>query len=376
MKRPQHPQEPPIAEGVTSALVRAAERKAMGFCLTTHPVAAGAADLTAGEAPLAMGADMRPGDFATLACCCTRVLEKVTRSGDWMAILWLEDDRTRREAVCFPRAWREIGELVEDAAKASQDVLLLDVEAGGDGKLLVNGARLLYPPELPPDDGPELGDFVVVDVETCADGSDGKMDVSAHRVVEVGLAIFRAIPAGQRVGGQTHRLSAKLSRLVDPGRPIDAVTRSVHGITDEMVAGQLTFSGRARKLGALLDYPVAVFAPDGTQNPAPTVVTYRGRGFDLPVLAAEFARAEVPLPEAARDPALSVDVYDFIRHRYAGDRKRPASKRLGDQCAYFGVRLGQAHRAADDAEATGWLLLTLRAAGRAPRSVARLRGGR
>jgi hypothetical protein len=33
-----------------------------------------------------------------------------------MAILWLEDERTRQEAVCFPRAWLEIADVVEAAA--------------------------------------------------------------------------------------------------------------------------------------------------------------------------------------------------------------------------------------------------------------------
>ena len=103
------------------------------------------------------------------------------------------------------------------------------------------------------------------------------------------------------------------------------------------------------------------------------VVTYNGRRFDLPVLEHEFARAGMPL---GLDPARTVDVADLTRRRYRGERERPLSRKLGDQCAFFRVPLSKAHRAADDAAATGLLLLELVRRGHASDRLSALRAGR
>lgn len=385
-----------LTEEPSPAIERAGERAALGFCLTTHPCATSIVEIEAAGADRLSAARR---EARLVAATCTRVLERKTKAGDWMAILWLEDERTRQEAVCFPRAWLEIADVVEAAARAGR-ILLLDAKPSDDeSKIIVSGARLLSPDPPVDDSGEELGDFVVLDVETCIAPEDsrgprcvecghfaGDHRVGARvgrraaprsceggcscrkfsaptllvggappervRVVEIGAALFRRAGAG-------HALAAMRSSLCDPGCPIDEDSRRIHGISDEDVRCQPTFADRAARLAEILN--------------SRALVTYNGLSFDLPVLAAEFTRAGVAVPAQVARPSESVDVYRFVRARYPRYRERPASKRLQDQAAFFRLRLARAHRATDDAVASGQLLLALRAAGLAPRSLRLLR---
>ena len=320
-----------------------------------------------------------PPTPATVGVVVTRVLERQTKAGEWMAVVWLEDETARREAVCFPRAWAACGDAIE-AAQRDGAVLLADVQVDRAGdKLVVEAVRRLHPNVLPPDDGPPLGDFVVLDLETTDDGcaqcrAGGDLDVEHQRIVEVGVASFK-VRRYFSVGGTgagcdllpvTSYTHTTFSRLFDPGCPISAGSHGVHGITATRLreAGAGPLRERADGL---------VKALSGKQ-----VVTYNGRRFDLPVLAAELRRAGAAW---APDAAASIDVYDFVRKVYRGAvdargrarQDRPQSRRLGDQCAWHGVPLAQAHSAKDDALATGLLLLKLRDGGWAPKSLARLR---
>lgn len=385
-----------LTEEPSPTIERAGERAALGFCLTTHPCAMASVEIEAAGGDYLAAA--RRG-ACVVAATCTRVLERRTKAGDWMAILWLEDERTRQEAVCFPRAWLEIADVVESAARAGR-ILLLDVKpSDGEDKIVISGARPLVPDPPADDSGEELGDFVVLDVETCVAPEDsrgprcvecghfaGDHRVGARvgrraaprsceggcscrkfsaptllvggappervRVVEIGAALFRRAGAG-------HALAAMRSSLCDPGCPIDEDSRRIHGISDEDVRCQPTFADRAARLAEILN--------------SRALVTYNGLSFDLPVLAAEFTRAGVAVPAQVARPSESVDVYRFVRARYPRYRERPASKRLQDQAAFFRLRLARAHRATDDAVASGQLLLALRAAGLAPRSLRLLR---
>lgn len=372
---------PSLSELADAEAVRNAERRSLGFCLTTHPCrsASDAADQR-GAIPLADvdRALYSRADKARVFACCPKTFERQTRAGLYMGIMWLEDDRSRREAVCFPRSWDAVADAVENAGP--NGVLLLEVSDDGDGKLIVHDAETLVQED---DSGAPIGDFIVVDTETTigpellpppnsrkrkkkestdsAESTTSKFEISRLRVVEIGVAVYRAVPRGYR-GGPSHVLQQQLSRFIDPGCPIDAKSTEIHGIKDSDVASQPPFSERAAALAAALA--------------SRTLVTYNGRRFDLPVLAAEFARAGVAPPPAIADPALSVDAYDFIRTRYRGKKDRVASKRLSDQCAFHRVSTGRSHRASDDATATGALLVALREGGWAPRSLARLQGRR
>lgn len=452
---------PPLGPAAT----RAAERAAMGYCLAGHPTAdpaATAATAAAGARTLASAGHLRSrDDRVTVAACCAKAYERRTKAGDWMAVLFLEDARTRAEAVAFPRTWADVADTVDEATATSAP-LLLTLGASADGGLVVHAAAPLWPasagatqPPLP------LGDFIVVDVETCVgppdhlhsgvrlhsgvhlhsgarDGQEGgttggphqgslgtggdpppggggqdvrrktrakkpapgasdraagggadaaavaspphapqhgdRLDLSRLRIVEVGVALYvaRKAPDGSTLpGGATHYLAAAHSALCAPGCPIDAESTAVHGITDADVRGQPTFAQRALALAIVLGAVThtELTAAGASYRPRRTLVTYNGRRFDLPLLAAEFARAGLALsatPPAVLDPALSTDVYDHVRLRYRGRLDRPASKRLGDQCAFHKVPLAKAHRAAADAQATGALLLALRRAGWVP----------
>ena len=337
----------PQVEPAGEDAVREAERRALGFWLEGHPCAAAREELRArGAGTLRDARELWRGETMSVGVMVNRTLERKTKRGAWMGIAWLEDEGTRREAVVFPRAWDACADVLEDAERRGE-VALLEVSASEDGdKLVVEGASPLRERAW---DGPPLGDFLVVDLETTDDGTgDGSVDPATQRVVEVGVALFS--------GG---RLVKKFARFVNPGCPIAASSRAVHGITDDMVRGEEGFAARAGKLGELLRRY--------------EVVTYNGRRFDLPVLEREFARVGMLL---GLDPARTVDVADLTRRRYRGERERPLSRKLGDQCAFFRVPLSKAHRAADDAAATGLLLLELVRRGHASDRLSALRAGR
>jgi DNA polymerase-3 subunit epsilon len=175
-----------------------------------------------------------------------------------------------------------------------------------------------------------LDRFIALDLETT--GTD-PLDA---RIVELGLCEFVLND------GQLLRVKP-LAKLFNPGVPISKSASQVHGITDEHVKDKPLFRTAAPKLAQYLQGRV--------------VVGYNLFHFDGPLLKAEFARAGIPRPF---DGVVIVDVYPYIREDY-GSKRRPQSKSLGDQCAWWGVRLDSAHSAAHDAEATGRLLLAMQA---------------
>lgn len=351
----------------------AAERWAMGHAMGAHPCAAGRAEARrAGAVGLAAAEAALRHDRRALACAVVaRCWERRTKAGDWMAILTLEDEVARREAVCFARVWDKVADDAE-ALAASGEAGLLSVGWSGD-KLVVEGARPLRvrPLRAP---GPPLCDFTVLDLETTTGpepppedpvwaivgatvgrrgvrADDRQRFLARQRVVEVGLASFR------RVGDGRWACAQRVGRLCDPGTPISEGAAAVHGIRDADVAGQPSFADRAARLATVLAGRV--------------LVTYNGRGFDLPVLRAEMSRAGVEWA-----PGRSVDAFDWARSRYRGRRDRPQSRQLADQCAYHGVRLEGAHRAPEDAAATGSLLARILAGGWAPDDLDALEAGR
>lgn len=69
---------------------------------------------------------------------------------------------------------------------------------------------------------------VVLDTETTG------TDIDGDAIVELGLVAFDYVPAS----GQVVRVAGVYDSLEDPGMPIPPETTAIHGITDEMVAGQ------------------------------------------------------------------------------------------------------------------------------------------
>ena len=156
-------------------------------------------------------------------------------------------------------------------------------------------------------------ELVVIDVETT--GFDPKM----NDVLEI---------AAVKVKGT--KVVDRWSTLVNPGRPI--VGNQMHGITDKDVKGAPSPKEAADKLLA--------FIGDAT-------VVGHNVGFDLGFI-------EAAKGEGFRfAPGTYLDTLVIAREGYPGSD----SYKLGDLARYFGVELGQSHRALPDAEATASLLL-------------------
>lgn len=131
-----------------------------------------------------------------------------------------------------------------------------------------------------------------------------------------------------------HGTSPRLwSTLLSPGRPVDAT--EIHGITEEMLAGQPSFAAVAAALREQVEGAV--------------LVAHNAR-FDLSFLEMEYRRAGTPAPAA---PVL--DTLGLSR------RLLPLpSHSLGAVAAHLGIDRGRAHRALDDARTTwdvAWALL-------------------
>ena len=157
--------------------------------------------------------------------------------------------------------------------------------------------------------------LAVVDLETT--GVDPRHD----RIVEVGV-----LKVAPDCGPFRYR------RLVHPGIPIPPAAQAVHGIADEDVAEKPRFRAIAPRLARLLaDADLAGF---------------NIRRFDLPFLAAEFARAGVEFPIGDR---AVLDAQRIYHEREPRD--------LAAAMRFFcGREHADAHGALADAEATAAIL--------------------
>lgn len=111
--------------------------------------------------------------------------------------------------------------------------------------------------------------LVFFDLETTG------LSVSHDRIVE--LAVIKIAPGGDVL---------ERVRRFNPGMPIPPEATAVHGITDDDVRDEATFASRARSLAELLD--------------GCDLAGFNVRRFDLPLLVAEFRRADVPFDLAGR----------------------------------------------------------------------------
>ncbi len=158
--------------------------------------------------------------------------------------------------------------------------------------------------------------FVSVDVETTG------LKHQECRVIEVGMVRFERGQVAERWG-----------QLVNPGVPIPPEVTRINNITDAMVADAPTFRDiKWDVYGRMKD---RIF------------VAYNA-GFDHGFLQMEMRRAGLTLPDV---PILDPQVW--ARALMTGQRRY----NLGSLCDKFGITLENAHRAVDDAEAAGRVLL-------------------
>jgi DNA polymerase-3 subunit epsilon len=179
--------------------------------------------------------------------------------------------------------------------------------------------------------------LAMIDTETT-----GKDPARGDRVVEIAIVHFD--------GGV---VSDRHALLVDPGRPIPAAASAVHGITDADVKGKPKFDAVARKIAELLAgrIPVAYNA-----------------SFDRNFIYAEMRRAGItPGTDRALPPALRSNV-EWIDPLAWARGVQPGEKgyKLGDVAARLNISLVNAHRATDDAEAAGQVLMALLGDGALP----------
>ncbi len=166
---------------------------------------------------------------------------------------------------------------------------------------------------------PPAGRHVVVDVETT-----GLSPRHGHRVIEIGAV---ALEEGVIV--------EEFATLIDAGVPVPYAVQAIHGITDEMLAGQPT--------------PEEVF-PLFNAFIADSILVAHNAAFDIRFLRHEFARLKMGLPH---------------RHVCTLEMSRLRFPRLIDrtlETVYLHLFpdadfLRQSHRALDDARMTAkiWL---------------------
>jgi DNA polymerase III subunit epsilon len=160
--------------------------------------------------------------------------------------------------------------------------------------------------------------FVSVDVETT--GRDPVND----RVTEIGIVRFERGQIAERWGS-----------LVNPGVPIPAEVVEITKITDDMVRDKPTFRDLKWDIyGRLRDRLFVAWNAD----------------FDWGFLSNEMTRCGMTLPDV---PVL--DPLVWARKMMPSDNR----KNLGAVCQKFGIPLENAHRAEDDAEACGRVVLRL-----------------
>jgi DNA polymerase-3 subunit epsilon len=148
-------------------------------------------------------------------------------------------------------------------------------------------------------------------------------NIAADRIVEI--AILKIYPNGNK---------ESKTWLVNPGMPIPAQATAVHGITDEMVAGEPSFKERSAAIFQIIK--------------GCDLAGFNSNRFDIPLLAEELLRAGVDFD---MKNAVSVDV-QTIFHKMEKRTLGAAYK------FYCGKELTDAHSASADAEATYEVLLS------------------
>lgn len=176
----------------------------------------------------------------------------------------------------------------------------------------------------PPDDAPLAGlRYVVLDTETTG------LDPARDAVLALGAVTALAGPGGGRIVRE-----AAFDRLVDPGRPITAAARRVHGISPEMVAGRA---------------PLSAVLPEFCRFAEGAVWVAHNAAFDLRFL--ERAAAEAGL--APRPPVLDTLLLSAVVH------PGQPSHALDALLLRYGIEPVGRHTALGDALLTAELLLRL-----------------
>lgn len=225
--------------------------------------------------------------------------------------------------LTLPDGSQAVGRVAELAGSDGW-VLALPAPLGADAPARCDLDLTLHdlPAEAPVDDATPLAALraVVVDTETTG------LEVARDRIVAFGAVRL----LGTRIDGR-----ATLDRLVNPGVPIPAASRAVHGITDAMVAG-------AAPLDKVLD-AFETFR-------AGAALVGHNLAFDLALLRHGARRGDFAWQDPlALDTALLVAALDPAL----------AQLDLGDVAEHFGVAVLGRHTALGDALVTAEVYVRL-----------------
>ncbi|PRI12004.1 exonuclease domain-containing protein [Leucobacter massiliensis] len=168
-------------------------------------------------------------------------------------------------------------------------------------------------------------DLAVFDTETTG------VDTSRARIVSATVALIGA-------GGE---VAERYDWLLDPGVEIPAAAVQVHGVSTDIARA----SGIAAAVGV---QQIVDRLREMIERGFP-IVAYNAP-YDLTLLAAEAARHGVTLP-AELSPVIDPLVLDKQLDRY-----RKGKRTLEAVAAHYGVEIGNAHDAGDDAIAAGRVL--------------------
>lgn len=163
--------------------------------------------------------------------------------------------------------------------------------------------------------------FAAFDLETTG------RDIEKAQIIEIGLVVF-----------EDGEVVERWQQFVNPGVPLPPEITTITGIKDEDLVGQP---------------PLALVVDELVDRLTRDVLLAYNHEYDLGVVRAELARLgrTEQLP-----PCLDPFPFCWVHLREAGLTK---NAKLGDVSEYLGVKLENAHRAADDAEAAGRVLLEL-----------------
>lgn len=201
-------------------------------------------------------------------------------------------------------------------------------------KVTVRGASIEWDASTPISELP----IAMLDVETT--GTDPTTD----RVIELGIVV-----------GQRGVVVRRHNWMINPQRPISVESQQVHGISDADVADAPTFAAVAHEITDALR---------GTL-PAAYNATF-DRGFVFAEL--ERAMADTTGIASLARQVMWIDPLVWARELHADER----SRRLEDVAARLGVKLENAHRASDDAEAALHVFYKLALDPRIPRAYGEL----
>jgi DNA polymerase-3 subunit epsilon len=189
--------------------------------------------------------------------------------------------------------------------------------------------------------------IALLDVETTG------RDASVDRVVEIGIVVARR-----------GIVTARYNWLLNPGIPIPAEVSAIHGIKDEDVKDSPRFEAIAHEVAAALSgcVPGAYNAPfdrafivgEFARTATMTAATATPAGDNAPAVTAP--------PPALRKDVEWIDPLVWAREIQQGEKSRA----LGEVAARLGVKLENAHRASDDAEAAMLVLYSLAKSGKIP----------